>query len=88
MTTPRLQRKLLATGAALLKPGGLLVYSTCTISPLENEAVVAWAVDEMNLELIPPTRRFGGPGLAGQVRCRSFIASCTRARIQILFFFT
>ena len=28
-------------GAAALKPGGTLVYSTCTISPVENERVVA-----------------------------------------------
>ena len=27
-------------GAAALRPGGTLVYSTCTISPVENEAVV------------------------------------------------
>lgn len=46
------------------------MYSTCTISPLENEAVVAWAMGEgrshLGLELIPPSRRFGGPGLQGQ----------------------
>ena len=36
-----LQRQLLEAGAAALKPGGTLVYSTCTISPTENERVVA-----------------------------------------------
>jgi len=35
-----LQLKLLTAGAAALKPGGALVYSTCTISPRENEQVV------------------------------------------------
>jgi len=29
---------------SLLKPGGFLVYSTCTITVEENEAIVAWAV--------------------------------------------
>jgi 16S rRNA (cytosine967-C5)-methyltransferase len=36
-----LQAKILAAGASALKPGGTLVYSTCTISPIENERVVA-----------------------------------------------
>ena len=36
-----LQRQILEAGARALKPGGTLVYSTCTISPVENERVVA-----------------------------------------------
>ena len=28
----------------LLKEGGVLVYSTCTITPQENEQQVAWAL--------------------------------------------
>ena len=35
------RRAILRAGAAALRPGGTLVYSTCTISPTENEAVVA-----------------------------------------------
>ncbi len=31
------QRAILANAAAAVRPGGLLVYSTCTISPAENE---------------------------------------------------
>jgi 16S rRNA (cytosine967-C5)-methyltransferase len=31
------QAAILATGAAAVRPGGVLVYSTCTISPRENE---------------------------------------------------
>lgn len=34
------QAKVLAAGAAALRPGGVLVYSTCTISPTENERQV------------------------------------------------
>lgn len=36
----RLQGKVLAAAARAVRPGGTLVYSTCTISPAENEAVV------------------------------------------------
>ncbi|CAM4465899.1 16S rRNA (cytosine(967)-C(5))-methyltransferase RsmB [Paenibacillus xylanexedens] len=36
-----LQRELLDQVAPLLKPGGILVYSTCTIEPAENEDMVA-----------------------------------------------
>ena len=35
------QSAILDTAAALLKPGGRLVYSTCTIDPTENEEQVA-----------------------------------------------
>ncbi|MBA3300877.1 MAG: 16S rRNA (cytosine(967)-C(5))-methyltransferase, partial [Thermoleophilaceae bacterium] len=35
-----IQAAMIDRAAALTRPGGLLVYSTCTISPLENEEVV------------------------------------------------
>lgn len=36
----RLQKRLLLSGWQSLKPGGVLVYSTCTYAPEENEAVL------------------------------------------------
>jgi 16S rRNA (cytosine967-C5)-methyltransferase len=35
------QRRILDVGAQALRPGGVLVYSTCTISSIENEHVIA-----------------------------------------------
>jgi 16S rRNA (cytosine967-C5)-methyltransferase len=39
-----LQRRILAAGIRALRPGGALVYSTCTISAAENEDVVRGAL--------------------------------------------
>lgn len=36
----KLQKKLIVSAYKLLKPGGTLVYSTCTLEPMENEEVV------------------------------------------------
>ena len=37
----RRQKEILVSGAALVRPGGRLVYSTCTFAPQENEGAVA-----------------------------------------------
>ncbi len=55
----REQARILAAGAQALRPGGVLVYSTCTISPTENERRIAtfldahpdFALDDLGLEL-------------------------------------
>ena len=36
----KLQREILSQAVEMLRPGGLLMYSTCTFSPMENEASV------------------------------------------------
>ncbi|TMM16209.1 MAG: 16S rRNA (cytosine(967)-C(5))-methyltransferase RsmB [Actinobacteria bacterium] len=41
----RAQAQILAAGAGALRPGGVLVYSSCTISPTENEQVIAAFLD-------------------------------------------
>ena len=42
----KLQRRLLRSAVAMLKPGGTLVYSTCTLAPEENEDMIAWCLEE------------------------------------------
>src|SRR3989339_211472 len=39
--TAKEQRRLLAAGWDMLRPGGFLVYSTCTFAPEENEVQIA-----------------------------------------------
>lgn len=55
-TCSRLQKAILADAMSMLAPGGSLVYSTCTWSYEENEAVVSWLLETypyLRLELIP-----------------------------------
>ena len=52
----------------MCKPGGIIVYSTCTFSPEENEEVIAWALKEyetQNLHLLPSHPIIGDAGLEG-----------------------
>lgn len=42
----KLQRRLLRSAVACLKPGGTLVYSTCTLAPEENELMIDWFLAE------------------------------------------
>lgn len=50
----------------LLKVGGKLVYSTCTVTIEENEGMVKWALQKHPcLQLVPAHPLLGGPGLCG-----------------------
>ncbi len=50
-----LQARILRAGARATRPGGVLVYSTCTISPLENEQqVAAFLGEHAEFEPEPP----------------------------------
>lgn len=45
-----LQRDILAAAWPALKPGGHLIYSTCTFNPSEDEANLAWLVETLGAE--------------------------------------
>jgi 16S rRNA C967 or C1407 C5-methylase (RsmB/RsmF family) len=42
----RLQQRLAESGFRLLKPGGCMVYSTCSLSEVQNEGVVSWLLKQ------------------------------------------
>lgn len=65
MSAAKLQRKLLDVAIKLLKIGGTLVYSTCSIFEAENELNVAWVLEKYcnEMELVTANPLFGGSAL-------------------------
>lgn len=52
----QLQSELLANAANFVKSGGVLVYATCTIHPLENETVIqSFLANNPHWQIEPPT---------------------------------
>ena len=47
------QRDILTDIWPTLRPGGLLIYSTCTFNTQEDEENVRWMMDELGAELLP-----------------------------------
>lgn len=74
------QKDILADTVKMLKPGGTLVYSTCTFAPEEDEQVIAWLLEEYpEFSVVPvdmpegvdagrPEWADGNPALADTVR--------------------
>lgn len=59
----KLQRKILGTVHAYVKPGGKLVYSTCTVNKEENEENARWFLQEYpEFTLLKEQQRFPGSG--------------------------
>lgn len=62
---PALQLKILEQGAKLVRPGGVLQYSTCTLRPEENQAVSAAFLEahpEFSPRLLPIEPCFAAAG--------------------------
>ncbi len=64
----RLQWEILAAASRLVRRGGRIIYSTCTLTLEENEENVRRAVEELGLEPVEASPRIGAPalGVAGQ----------------------
>lgn len=60
-----IQRTILARGAAIVREGGLVVYSTCSLEPEENSGQRTWAQSALGLSLVTERSNLprGGCGL-------------------------
>ena len=60
------QKSILESAAKLLRPGGRLVYSTCTFSPEENEdVIISFLENHPDYRLTPVDAPWFSPGLYG-----------------------
>ncbi len=76
----KFQRGILSAALEVLKPGGILVYSTCTLEPEENELNMQWLIDNYDASLEPIGVNIGDKGIIyvfGK-ELHSSIADCRR----------
>lgn len=71
----QLQRNIISASVGYVKPGGIMVYSTCTISYRENIENVKWICDNFDFEMVDIT-----PVLPEKIKC----ATAKDGYIQIL----
>ncbi|GMH32733.1 hypothetical protein BSKO_00567 [Bryopsis sp. KO-2023] len=77
--TEQYQRNLIDAAVHLVKPGGFMLYSTCTINPGENERNVRYVLDEYPfMRLVQQSPRIGGPGLKGPAEPLGDVPACER----------
>ena len=58
MKCQQLQRTIVSDIWPCLKPGGILIYSTCTFNRHEDEENIEWIIDNLGAEVLMPAKRF------------------------------
>lgn len=76
-----LQRDIITDIWSCLRPGGLLIYSTCTFNSAENEQNIKWIANELGGDIltIPTLPEWNiSPALQGEASCCRFIPGKTK----------
>lgn len=63
LSQSKIQRELLKSAFEVLKPGGTIVYSTCSLEPEENEQNIDWFVGKYGVTIEKINLQIGSPGL-------------------------
>ena len=88
------QQEILACAASMLRPGGRMVYSTCTFAPEENEGTISRFLEQHPQFHIVPVKKY--PGMAdgvaawtkhpaAEIRSGYFRIICTERDISLRF---
>lgn len=67
----RYQKQFLKTASRIVRNGGTVVYSTCTLTVEENEDVMRYAVEDLQLEPEAQSIKVGEEGFGGAIFCKA-----------------
>jgi 16S rRNA (cytosine967-C5)-methyltransferase len=79
------QLELLRTAAALVKPGGVLVYATCSLEPEENQQVIEQFLNSVDAFELTDCRDFLPESAASLVDAKGFFAPLPTEEIEGFF---
>ncbi len=48
-----IQKRIISSVLKTLKPGGVMVYSTCTMEAEEDEGVISWLIENFDVKILP-----------------------------------
>ncbi len=72
-STANYQQMILDSAVETLRPGGVLVYSTCTLSWEENERNIVYLLTEKGFTLVPQNIIRGAEGIGGDTQVRRLV---------------
>lgn len=73
MRMAKLQKEIAASAIQTLRPGGFMVYSTCTFSPEENEEVVKYLLENFDCEIVDINKGKHTGGITGDASVDPFV---------------